>query len=323
MSSNRPWIIAEIGFNHEGDPDLGARMIEAAAKAGADAVKFQTFRASDIVLPTSPHYQAVQAGEMDLEKHLFLARAAAGHGVEFLSTPFSRWAVDLLEEVGVKRYKIASMDLTNFDLLDYVGRKGKPLLVSTGMATLAEIAASVEFLTARGVADLTLLHCVSHYPCRAEDLNLEVMPFLRKVFGLRVGYSDHFPGVKACLMAALMGAEVIETHFTLDTSRPGGDHAHSADPETLEQLVADIDLLALMRGQVDTLKNRADRPEAGLYRRGIHAARELEAGEALERDGLLLSRPAADFGPADLSRLLGRKLKRTVSQFSALTWEDV
>jgi sialic acid synthase SpsE len=318
-----PEIIAEIGCNHEGDLDVAVEMIQAAAKAGATAVKFQTLRAEDLALPTAPHFQEMKADEMSLEQHRRLAAAAEAAGVEFISTPFGRKSVDLLESLGVKTYKIASMDLTNTDLLEYVAQTGKPMIVSTGMATLSEIAACLEFLSENHVPRVSLLHCISNYPCSADELNLDLIPFLKKTFNVPVGYSDHFPGTKACLAAVMLGAEIVETHFTLDTTRPGADHEHSADPESLKTLIQDIHLFGLMKGRPDYLKNRPDRVHAKAYRRGLYAAKDLPAGTTISREDLLFCRPESKLSPHHLDRVLGRKVTKTIKAFQKICWENL
>ena len=311
-------IIAEIGLNHEGDIPLATKMIEAAAKAGADAVKFQTFRAIDLALPTAPHYEAIACGQMTLEQHQELAAAAKENGVEFLSTPFSPWAVELLEKVGVKAYKVASMDCTNRHLLGYIAQTGKPIYLSTGMATLAEIGETLEFLEKTGAGPVTIFHCLSLYPARAEDLNLEIIPLLNRIFGIPVGYSDHYPGTKACLAAVMLGAQVIEAHFTLDPSKEGGDHQHSVDPAMLEQLIKDIDLFQQMRGDRQAIHHRPDRSFAKDYRRGVYAARGLEKGERIREKDLLFCRPVSQLSPNDLEWLRGRTLVQEISVFKEI-----
>jgi N,N'-diacetyllegionaminate synthase len=318
-----PKIIAEIGFNHEGDVDVAQQMIIAAARAGADAVKFQTFRAEDLALPTAEHYSLVQRGEIDLEQHRRLASVADRHGVEFFSTPFSIEAVELLERIGVNQFKVASMDLTNSHLLSRLAETRKPLYLSTGMATVAEIAESLEFLRKRGAGPVSLLHCTSKYPAEASDLNLAAIPFLKNLFRVPVGYSDHYPGVKACLMAAMLGAEVLETHFTLDRSLPGADHQHSADPDQLRGLVEDIRLFQGMKGSEEFFSGRRDRENARIFRRGVYAARDLEAGSVVALDDLLLCRPESELSPNDLTWLVGRRLARPIKQHQALSREHV
>jgi len=200
------YLIAEIGFNHAGDMAVAQEMIRQAAAAGADAVKFQTYRAEDLALPSSPHFAAIQCGEMDLEQHRQLKAAADAAGIAFISTPFSIQAVELLEDIGVGAYKVASMDCTNRHLLGRIAMTGKPVYLSTGMATLQEIAESLEFLDQAGAGQVALLHCIAHYPAGSGELNLDCIPMLGQVFGRTVGYSDHHPGIEACFAAAILGA---------------------------------------------------------------------------------------------------------------------
>lgn len=317
-----PLVVAEIGFNHGGDLGEAVAMIRAAKEAGADAVKFQTYRASDLALPDAPHYGLIAAGEMTPRDAAHLAEAAAAARIPFFSTPFSLEAVEMLEAVGVPAYKIASMDVTTPYLLEAVARTGKPVIVSTGMATLDEIRAAVEILRSGGARDVALLHCLSLYPASAEDLNLAAIPALREAFGLPTGWSDHYPGSKACLAAYFAGADIIETHFTLDTATPGGDHAHSLDPASLAALVEDIRLFASMQGRPDMFAHRPDADFAQAYRRGVHAARDLGAGERPQPGDLLFCRPVAAMTPMDLPRVQGKALVRGVDKFAPLRVQD-
>ena len=317
-----PLLVAEVGFNHGGSRETAAAMIRAAAEAGADAVKFQTFRAADLALPTAAHFELIRSGEMDRDDALFLAAEARASGIEFFSTPFSLQAVEMLEQAGVQAYKIASMDLVTPYLLDAVAATGKPVILSTGMATLEEISAAVERLGRAGAKEIGLLHCLSLYPARAEDCNLAAMAELKQAFGLPTGWSDHFPGPKACLAAFCAGAEIIETHFTLDTATQGGDHAHSLDPAMLRGLVEDIRLCASLQGRPGFFAARPDREFAPAYRRGVHAARDLAAGEVPGPGDLLFCRPLAGLSPADMEALADRPLKKAVGKNAALALED-
>ncbi|MEW5772132.1 MAG: N-acetylneuraminate synthase family protein [Thermodesulfobacteriota bacterium] len=318
-----PLLIAEVGFNHEGKRETAAAMIHAAARAGAVAVKFQTFRAADLALPDAPHFELIRSGEMGREDALFLAAEARACGIAFFSTPFSTAAVDILEEAGVPAYKVASMDLATPYLLDAVAATGKPVILSTGMSTLPEIDAAVERLGRAGAKDIGLLHCLSLYPAQAADLNLAAMGELKRRFGLPTGWSDHFPGAKACLAAFCAGADIIETHFTLDTTTPGGDHGHSADPAMLRGLREDMALFAAMQGRADVFEDRPDRRFAPVYRRGVYAARDLAAGQALAAGDLLFCRPESPLTPRDLDTLLGRTLARPVAAQAALDPTDL
>lgn len=316
-------IIAEIGFNHEGDLKLAIEMIKAAAKAGTHAIKFQTYRAADLALPSSPHYQAIKRGEMNLEQHLELAKIAHSCGVEFLSTPFSPWAIDILEKVGVPAYKVSSMDCTNKYLLGFIAETKKPIYLSTGMATLAEISETLHYLSEAKSGSVTVLHCMSLYPPDANDLNLAIIPYMRELFGMPVGYSDHYPGIKACLAAAMLGAEVIETHFTLDTTQKGADHYHSVDAEMLKQLIEDINLFQQMKGTKQACYKRADREYATQYRRGVFTARCLKKGDILKTEDLLLCRPTSQLKPEDVKWLEGRMIKQNIEEFQAIERDAV
>ena len=299
-----PYIIAEIGFNHEGDMGAAKKMIAAAAATGADAVKFQTYRASDLALPSSPHFKAIACGEMGFKQHAELARTAKTHRVDFLSTPYSVWAVDLLEKIGVPLYKIASMDLTNIELLRHAAKTGKPLLISTGMASLPEIRKTVAMLRRMKSGPVTMLHCLSKYPACPEDINLAFMDTISRECRCPVGYSDHMIGTHACLAAAVLGASVIEKHFTLDSTKRGADHYHSADPIQLRKLIEDIRLVIKIVGSKDRSR-RADRADAIRFRRGVYAAVDIPTGQQIRREHLVCCRPEAEFSPSDIDKIVG------------------
>jgi sialic acid synthase SpsE len=313
------YAIAEIGFNHGGNIQRAEEMIRSASNTGVDAVKFQTFRATDISLPNTPHFESIKDAEMGLDEHLRLKEAAECCGLAFISTPFSRWAVDLLEKVGVPAFKVASMDCTNKILLKHIAQTGKPIFLSTGMAELSEIADSLSFLRRYKSGPVTLLHCMSIYPAKAEDLNLLSIPFLKEVFDLPVGYSDHYPGTDACFAAVALGAEVIETHFTLNHSETGGDHYHSADPHELKKLMDDICMFRKMGGSKTSVFDRPDRTFSKQYRRGVHAAKNLKKGDRLQKHDFLLVRPESDFYPDHLGQLIGKRLKKNVPAFQTIS----
>ncbi len=313
-----PYIIAEIGFNHEGDITVAKNMIKAAAEAGANAVKFQTFKAHDIALPSSEHYAAITHGEINLKQHQVLSDTACTHAIDFISTPFSRRAVDLLEKLDVPAYKISSMDCTNTYLLDYVAQTNKPVYLSTGMSSPSEIADSLVFLKKCKSGPVTLLHCVSCYPATAAHLNLEIIPYLKQLFNLPIGYSDHYPGIDACFVAAMLGAEVLETHFTLDPSRPDGDHSHSATPQLIKQLIRQIKIFTKMRGTDQAVYSKPDRYYAQLFRRGVYAAKPLKKGSKLKLSDCLLCRPTSILTPNDIPSIKGKVLIHNVAAFEPL-----
>lgn len=318
------YIIAEIGFNHEGILEDAVEMIELAAEAGADAVKFQTFKAGDIALPTSPHYSAIKQGEVGMDMMRALKKVCDEQGVDFLSTPFSHSAVDQLEELGVVAYKVASMDCSNAMILEYIASKGKPVYLSTGMSTLEEIRQALAMLREHGAAEVIPLHCISKYPADVDDLQLGLIPSLSNELGCAVGYSDHYPGNLACLAAVMQGAAVIETHFTNDTNRPGGDHSHSCDQQSLAELVTFArNYERMIGGSLADLATRSDRDLTSVFRRGAYAAADLPAGNTLKAGDVVFCRPEAEFGPSDVSAIMGKTLTRPVKANAPITVGDL
>lgn len=312
------YIIAEIGFNHDGNLPLAIEMIKSAALSGANAVKFQTFRASDIALPSAPHYDLIKSAEFDMDQYKQLFNVAKEFDVDFLSTPFSLWAVDLLEVVGVSAYKVASMDCTNKHLLKRIARTGKPVYISTGMATLAEIGETLGFMEQEKSGSVSILHCMSIYPPEAKDLNLNIISFLKQIFNVPVGYSDHYPGVKACFAAAMLGADIIETHFTLDTAKEGADHHHSADQDMIKGLIEEIALFKEMNGNNQAIYHRQDRSFTEEFRRGLYVSRDMSKGEVVNEEDLLQCRPVSELSPNDLEWLKGKVVNQGISAFQPL-----
>jgi len=319
----KPYIIAEVGFNHEGNMDVARDMIQSAAEAGADAVKFQTFQAVDLALPSAPHFELIKPAEMTFEDLIKLKSWSDEASIDFMSTPFSPQALLWLVEVGVSTIKIASMDCVNQHLLAAAAGTGKRLILSTGMATLEEIRQTLGFLDEQGSGEVVLLHCISNYPAKAGELNMASLNLLKRTFGRPVGYSDHHHSPQACLVAAVLGAEVIETHFTLFPDREDGDHGHSLDPDQLRTLVGDIEAALTMIGSEADFETRADREHASQYRRGLYAGRDLKRGEMLQEEDLLFCRPVSELSPSDVRRLKGRALCRDVVRYASLTAADV
>ncbi len=313
------YLIAEIGFNHEGDLNLAQKMIHAAADAGANAVKFQTFKARDIALHSSPHYSLIQKGELSTNDHMVLFQTAQKAGIDFLSTPFSKSGVDILQKIGVSAFKVASMDCTNKPLLKHIARTGRPIYLSSGMADLPEIAESVRYLNKNHSGKISILHCISHYPAKTTDLNLSIIPYLKKIFNVTVGYSDHYPGIDACFAAAVLGAQIVETHFTLDKTTPGGDHSHSADPDDLKELKKRILLFEEMKGTIEAIYNRPDQECAKDFRRGVYASRDLNKGDIISESDLVCARPASEFSPNDIEQLKGKTVSRHIPADSQIS----
>jgi len=319
-------IIAEAGVNHNGDPDRAMAMVEAAARAGADVVKFQTFTADKVIAAGTPKaaYQKRTTGteesQLEMARRLELPaeafRALAEHcrrcGIGFLSTPFDADSVDLLLEIGVGILKIPSGEITNLPLLRKIGSAGKEVLLSTGMATLGEIEEALVILEDCGLTRdrITVLHCCTEYPAPFEAVNLAAMDTIRRAFQVRVGYSDHTPGITVAIAAAARGATVIEKHFTLDKALPGPDHAASLSPDELADLVRAVRQVEAALGDGIKRPHPAEAANRLLVRRSIVAARPIRKGELLTEENLTTKRPGTGLSPMLWDSVLGTRAIR-------------
>lgn len=331
---NPCFIIAEIGVNHNGQADLACRLVEEAARAGADAVKFQTFSAECLAAADAPlaDYQrhGVTASsqremlrelELAAEDFITLESLCRSLGILFLSTPFDIQSADFLAQLGVSAFKISSGDLNHYPLLRHVASFGKPMLVSTGMSTMGEVRSTFDFLCSHAVGEVALLQCVSCYPARPEQVNLRVMDRFREEFGCPVGFSDHTMGEAVAIAAVARGANVLEKHLTLRRSMPGPDHAASMSPTAFARMVRGIRDVEAALGCADKNPDAEELLVAAAARKSIHAAKDLEAGQVLKDDMLVCMRPAGGIPPSDWSQVIGHRLSRSLAKGERLTFE--
>jgi N,N'-diacetyllegionaminate synthase len=331
------FIIAEAGVNHNGSLDLALRLIDTAKASGADAVKFQTFRA-DLLATRSAHkapyqerttaqaesqFDMLRRLELDAAAHRKLIEHCQRIGIQFLSSPFDAQSADLLDEMDVPLFKVPSGEITNLPFLEHLARKGRPVILSTGMSTLGEVEEAVHVMQAAGTTKLTLLHCVTEYPAPYAEVNLRAMQTLRSAFGLPVGYSDHTPGIDIAIAAAALGAEVIEKHFTLDRSLPGPDHAASLEPDELRQMVEAIRHVEVALGTGIKAPAPCELPNVSVARKSVVAARSLPAGHKLATEDLDIKRPGSGLAPKLLPALVGRTLRAEVAKDEILDWDDL
>jgi N,N'-diacetyllegionaminate synthase len=338
-------VIAEAGVNHNGSLALAHQLVEAAARAGADVVKFQTFRAEQLASARAPKatYQLEQTGggdqlamlrqlELPIEAFAELADHCRELGIAFLSTPFDLASAEALIALGMDQLKVPSGELTNAPLLRGLAATGLPMIVSTGMATLAEVEQAVGWIAAaRDAAGhhtpldqvLTLLHCTSNYPTPLAAVNLRAMQTLAAHFGLPVGYSDHTAGIAVAPLAVALGARVIEKHFTLDRSLPGPDHQASLEPDELAAMVAAIRDAESALGSALKAPTPAELEVRIAARRSVTLARDCLAGAALTATDLCLMRPGDGIAPVELPQLLGRHLKQAAKAGTTLQWGDL
>jgi N-acetylneuraminate synthase/N,N'-diacetyllegionaminate synthase len=316
------FIIAEIGGNHNGSLDLALEMITAAKYAGADAVKFQTYKTTELLSPTSSFFKEFQKEELDAKSFKKIADYCQNNKIIFLSTPFDEASVDLLHDLGVPAFKIASGDITHIPLIRYVAKKKKPILLSTGASTIKEISIALDTIKEVSGVDVVLMHCVAKYPAPPQESNLKAIAELKNRFGLVVGFSDHSTGIELSLASIILGAKVIERHFTKDKDLPGGDNKISLLPEEFSQLVNGI------RNIEKALKNRnfEERSDSNIknnIRRSIFIRRAIKKGESLKMEDIVIIRPAIGIAPSDINNIIGKRLKKNVPAGHVLQWEDI
>ena len=329
------FVIAEAGVNHNGDVELAKRLVDVATEAGADAVKFQTFKAERVVSATAPkaeyQLQTTDAAESQLdmlrrlelspEAHRELQAYCQERGVLFMSTPFDEESADLLDELGVPVFKIGSGEITNCPFLEYVARKGKPIILSTGMSYLSEVDEAVRVIHDAGCDQLVLLHCISNYPADPADANLRAMQTMAIAFGVPVGYSDHTLGTEVAIVAVALGACVIEKHFTLDRSLPGPDHRASLEPDELTALVQGIRTVEAALGHERKEPAASEADTAAVARRSLVAAKDISAGTKLTEELIAIKRPGTGLPPSMRPYLIGHTVRMTIPAGALLTLE--
>ncbi len=329
------FVIAEAGVNHNGSLLLARQLIDAAVEAGADAVKFQTFRTEALVTADAPmaRYQQDNTGatesqftmlkrlELDVDAHRELIEYCRARAILFLSTPFDEGSADLLDELGVSAFKIPSGEVTNLPFLAHVARKGRPLILSTGMCTLGEVETAVAAIRAAGDPPLSLLHCVSNYPATPASSNLRAMHTMAVAFDVPVGFSDHTLGIEVALASVALGACILEKHLTLDCNLPGPDHKASLEPGSLKALVLGVHKveLALGHGRKEPAPDEAD--TAAVARKSLVAAAHIGAGTVLTGEMVAIKRPGTGLPPSMRDILVGRVVREDLAPGTVFTRE--
>lgn len=335
--ATRPFIIAEAGVNHGGSLDVALRHIDDAVAGGADAIKFQTYKAENLAMKDSPAYwdlsQESTASQFELFKkydsfeeadYRALKARCDEVGIEFMSTPFDLEAADMINDL-VEIHKVSSSDITNRPLIDRVASFGKPILLSTGASNIDEIREAVSWIAAFG-APVALLHCVLNYPTAEEDAHLGRIVSLREHFPEHpIGYSDHTvpADLEPLVVAASLGAVVLEKHFTHDTTLPGNDHYHALDRDSLTKQVARLDRAVKLCGRFDLGVLEQEAESRVQARRSLVARVDISAGTVIEEELLIAKRPGHGISPSDITRVIGKIAKVGIAADSALAWEDL
>lgn len=322
MRPSRTLIIAEAGVNHNGSLETACRLVEAAAQAGADVVKFQTFRADRLVAPGAPKadYQQRTTGadesqldmvrrlELTPNDHRVLLAHCAQSGIAFLSTPFDLESIELLRGLGIATGKVPSGEITNKPYLQAMARAFERLIISTGMCTLQDVRDALDVVLQAGARRerITLLHCNTEYPTPMADVNLRAMRTLADEFGTEVGYSDHTEGIEVPIAAVALGAQVIEKHITLDRNMPGPDHRASIEPDELKAMVRAVRNIELALGSARKEPSPSEQQNMDIARRSIHLARAVPSGRPLAADDLVMLRPGSGISPMRMDEVLGK-----------------
>jgi N,N'-diacetyllegionaminate synthase len=330
-----PYIIAEVGSNHNGDMDLCRQLIDAAALAGADAVKFQSWTDTSLIAEEEyakntdysdkkKHFgslrEMVATYQLTSAQHLEAHAHCRDRGIAFCSTPFSVEEVDLLESLDVPFFKIASMDIVNLPLLKHAARKQRPVMISTGMATMGEIEQAVDAIRSEGNQQIILLHCISIYPPEYDQIHLRNMAMLQQAFEVPVGLSDHTLGTAIPLAASALGACVIEKHFTLDQDMAGWDHAISADPGQMQTIVTESKNIFAALGTSRRSVGAAEMEKRNKFRRSLVTRHKLSSGHLLTEADLDAKRPGTGISPDRISYVLGRRLTTDLVPDQVLQW---
>ena len=341
MKTNRVLIIAEAGVNHNGDIHKAKELIDIAANAGVDLVKFQTFKADDLVSKEAKkaRYQINNTGEgndsqydmlkkLELSEsdHTALIKHANSKGIEFFSTAFDVKGLVYLNSLGFSLFKVPSGEITNYPYLKKIASFGKPVILSTGMASLKEIEQALQVLTSEGLTkkDITVLHCNTEYPTPMEDVNLKAMNTIRSAFNVEIGYSDHTLGIEIPIAAVALGARVIEKHFTLDRNLPGPDHRASLEPNELTSMVRAIRNIEIaIQGSGIKEPSSSEMRNIGIARKSIHTKNDLKKGSVLKEEDLIPLRPGDGISPMEWENIIGKELLVDYSSFQKIQLSDL
>lgn len=333
----KSFIIAEAGVNHNGSIQNAKKLIDIAAECGCDAVKFQTFKTENLVIrhakkaeyqikntnPNESQYDMLKKLELSKQAHVELIEYCLNKNILFLSTPFDIESADLLEELGITMFKIPSGEITNKPFLQYIAKKQKPIILSTGMSSLEEVKEALEWIYETGNRKITLLHCTSEYPTREQDVNLNAMITMKNVFNIDVGYSDHTIGIEVPIAAVALGATIIEKHFTLDKSMEGPDHKASLEPNDLREMVFLIRNVEKAMGKGVKMPTDFEKITRNVARKSIVSVTNIKKGEVIKRDMIDIKRPGNGIQPKYLTQVIGKRVNRDINEDEVIRNEDI
>lgn len=331
------FVIAEAGVNHNGDVQLARKLIDVACESGADAVKFQTYRTENLVAVgaekadyqkettkgTKSQYEMLKSYELDFSDFRELSDYSKKKGIIFLSTPFDIESAGFLIHLDIPAFKISSGEITNYLLLKKIAGASKPVILSTGMASICEIEKALDLLEKNKATKIILLHCTTNYPTKFSNANLRVMNTLHRIFGVPTGYSDHTEGICVPLAAVALGACIVEKHFTLDRDMDGPDHKSSLQPDELKKMVAGIRIIEKSLGSGHKKLNREETEIRKVARKSIVAERDIKKGSLIEESMIAIKRPGTGIEPEYWEKIIGRTARTTIKKDIPITWEMI
>jgi N-acetylneuraminate synthase/N,N'-diacetyllegionaminate synthase len=336
---NKTLIIAEAGVNHNGNIELAKKLIDVAAEAGVDYVKFQTFKAENLVSKSAKkaayqikntneegsQYDMLKNLELDLATHHVLIDYCNSKSIQFLSTGFDLESLDLLNDLKINIFKVPSGEITNLPYLKKIASFNKPVILSTGMCTLKEVKEAFQVILDNGIPkeNITILHCNTEYPTPMEDVNLKAMLTIQEELNVKVGYSDHTLGIEVPIAAVAMGAVCVEKHFTLDKTMKGPDHKASLEPNELNQMVLSIRNIEKALGNGRKEPSKSEQKNRAIARKSIHINNNLSKGHILTEDDFIMMRPGDGISPMDYEKLIGRKIVSALTHQHKLSLEDI
>jgi len=329
----KTYIIAEAGVNHNGKIELAYKLVDEAKKAGADCVKFQTFKADKLVAKSAPkaeyqtnntgnnesQYEMLKKLELSFDDFVNLKKYCSNIGIDFLSTPFDKDSLEFLNRLDMPFWKIPSGEITNYPYLVAIAKTHKPVVLSTGMCDINDIKNAFNVLKDNGVDDISILHCNTEYPTPLNDVNLRAMDHIRRVFGVRVGYSDHTKGINVPIAAVALGATIIEKHFTLDNNMEGPDHKASLNPSDFSKMVEGIRDIEKALGIDKKIITESERKNISVARKSIVASRDIKSGEVFSEDNLTTKRPGTGISPMRWNEVIGKKAKKDFVKDEAIS----
>lgn len=322
-SQYNPYFIAEAGLNHNGDIKIAKQMIDNAIESGADAIKFQTYKSEEFLTESSEYFDFFKNVELSFDEFKELNDYAKNKNFTFFSAPFDIPSADFLNDIDVPCFKIASSDLTNMPLIRHIAKMNKPMIISTGIATLKEVEEAVNWCILENNNQIALLHCVANYPTLPEETNLNAIKSMMKRFSFPVGYSDNGESTLVDLAAVSIGACIIEKHFTLDKKSNGPDHSFSIEPTNLKQLTSQLSLITKMRGTGLKVPTNSEISNKPVIRKSITAKMDIQEGDILSKDNIAVKRPEGGIEPKFWDSVINKSVNKLIKKDSVIKWNDL